>query len=189
MVRVPVPGRLGPRRQKEAMNGSVINSNVLLLNQNYEPLTVCSARRAIVMMFQGKVQLIETANGRKIRSVSSVFDLPSVVRLWHYRKVPHKRIMLTRKNVIARDHHRCQYCGTGKGPMTVDHIVPRMMGGGDTWDNLVCACFRCNNRKGNRTPEAAGMRLLKRPSRPSLIAFLQRNIRVAEQWRPYLFMD
>lgn len=170
-------------------NGSVINRSVLMLNQNYEPLTVCSARRAIVLMFQGKAEMIETADSLQIHTVDSAYDCPSVVRLWRYRKVPFKRIMLTRKNVIVRDRHRCQYCNHSKGPMTVDHIIPKTEGGGDTWENLVCACSRCNNKKGDRTPEEAGMRLLRRPRRPTLITFIQQNISVADRWRPYLFLD
>lgn len=171
------------------MAASVINRNVLMLNQNYEPLSMCSARRAIVLLFQGKVEMVSPADGLKIRTVDQAFSVPSVIRLWQYRKVPYKKIMLTRKNVINRDGHRCQYCGTSRGSMTVDHVIPRTLGGADTWENLVCACPRCNNRKGNRTPDEAGMKLLRRPFRPSLITFLQKNVQVADTWKPYLFMQ
>ena len=168
---------------------ALINRRVLLLNQNYEPLSVCSAKRAIVLVIEGKAELIAPADGLKLRTVSMAYSLPSVVRLWQYKKVPYKRIMLTRKNIIMRDDGRCQYCGTNKGPMTVDHVLPKRVGGRDTWHNLVCACARCNNKKGDRTPEQAGMKLLRRPSRPSYITFIQRNYGVADQWRPYLFLD
>ena len=168
---------------------SLINRRVLLLNQNYEPLSVCSARRAIVLVIEGKAELIAPADSLRLRTVTTSFALPSVVRLWHYRKVPYKQIMLSRKNVVMRDGNRCQYCGTTKGPMTVDHIIPRTMGGRETWTNLVCACSRCNNKKGDRTPEKAGMKLLRRPTRPSYIAFIRRNYGVSDQWRPYLFLD
>jgi len=171
-------------------NGSIINRNVLMLNQNYEPLTVCSARRAIVLLFQGKAEMIETANGLLIHTVSTSYDLPSIVRLWQYRRVPFKRIMLTRKNVITRDARRCQYCSTSKGPMTVDHVIPKTNNGSDSWENMVCACVKCNNKKGNRTPEQAGMKLLKKPTRPSHIQFIQRYVGVSDhRWRQYLFMD
>ena len=170
-------------------NGSVINRSVLMLNQNYEPLTVCTARRAIVLLFQGKAEMIATADSLKIRTVDKAFDCPSVVRLWRYRKVPYKRIMLTRKNVIVRDNHRCQYCGAAKGPMTVDHVIPKTEGGSDSWENLVSACTKCNNQKGDRTLEEAGMKLLKKPKRPTFITFIQRNNNIAAHWRPYLFMD
>ncbi len=178
-----------PVEEFEMNNGSVVNRNVLMLNQNYEPLTVCTARRAVVLLFQGKAEMIETADGLRIHTVTESYRVPSVVRLWRYRKVPHKRIMLTRKNILKRDGHRCQYCGSSKGPMTVDHVVPKTMDGTDTWDNLVCACARCNNRKGDQALEEAGMKLLKKPSRPTFITFIQRNIGIADRWRPYLFMD
>ena len=171
-------------------NGSVINRSVLMLNQNYEPLTVCSARRAIVLLFQGKAEMIEPADGLRIRTVRRDYALPSVVRLWRYRRVPYKRIVLTRKNIITRDGHRCQYCGVTRGPMTVDHVIPKTKGGGDSWDNMVCACVRCNNKKGDRTPEEAGMHLLRVPTRPTPITFIQRHVGVPDRrWRPYLFMD
>ncbi len=172
------------------MNGSIINRHVLLLNQNYEPLTVCSARRAIVLMFQGKAEMIQASDGLKIRTVTRSYALPSVVRLWQYRRVPYKRIMLTRKNIITRDGHRCQYCGATKGPMTVDHVLPKTRHGADSWENMVCACIKCNNKKGDRTLHEAGMTLLKRPTRPTNITFIQRHIGIPDhRWRQYLFMD
>jgi 5-methylcytosine-specific restriction endonuclease McrA len=172
------------------MANSLVNRHVLMLNQNYEPLTVCPARRALVLLFQGKAELVEKADGLKVRTVNRSFALPSVVRMWEYKRVPYKRIMMSRKNILLRDGHRCQYCGSRKGPMTIDHVVPRNKHGLDTWENLVTACVRCNNRKGNRTPDQAGMRLLRNPVRPSYVAFIQRHVGVTDQrWRPYLFMD
>ncbi len=161
-----------------------------MLNQNYEPLTICSAKRAFILVFQGKAEMIESADGLKLHSVNHAYALPSVVRLWQYKKVPYKRIMLTRKNILVRDGHRCQYCGTTKGPMTVDHVQPRTMHGSDSWENLVTACTSCNNRKGDQTPAQAGLTLIRRPTRPSYITFIQRYIGVADhRWRRYLFMD
>lgn len=172
------------------MDASLIHRNVLMLNQNYEPLTVCSAKRAIVLLFQGKAELIEAADGLHLRTIRTTYTLPSVVRLWQYRRVPYKRIMLTRKNIMVRDAHTCQYCGITRGPMTVDHVMPRTKKGPDSWENMVCACVKCNNRKGDRTPDEAGMPLRKRPTRPSHIHFIQRYIGVADhRWRQYLFMD
>ncbi|HWR83294.1 MAG TPA: HNH endonuclease [Candidatus Deferrimicrobium sp.] len=171
------------------MEATVVNRKVLMLNQNYEPLTICTARRAVVLMFEGKAEMIEKADGLRIRTVAASFALPSVVRLWHYRKVPHKRIMLTRKNILTRDGHHCQYCGGSKGSMTVDHLIPKRLGGQDAWENLVCACSRCNNKKGDRTPDEAGMKLIRRPIRPTYITFIQRNYGIADRWRPYLFVD
>lgn len=168
----------------------ITSNRVLVLNQNYEPLSVCSAKRAIIMQLLGKVEIVETYDGVRIHSVNSSMPLPSIVRLGGYIRVPYKKILLTRKNIIKRDGHMCQYCRDTQGPMTVDHITPKCFGGKDTWENMVCACEKCNNRKGDRLPEKAGMKLLKKPNRPSHIAFIQSFIGISDdRWRPYLFLD
>lgn len=162
----------------------------MVLNQNYEPLSVCSVRRAVVLLFLGKAQLIERRDGDMVRSISRVIPVPSVVRLGFYIRVPQKRVLLTRKNIVKRDGHRCQYCGETSGPMTVDHITPKIYGGRDSWENLVCACIRCNNLKGNRSLEEAGMRFLRIPKRPNHITFIQQFIGIADnRWKRYLFLD
>jgi 5-methylcytosine-specific restriction endonuclease McrA len=168
----------------------MIYRQVLVLNQNYEPLSICSVKRAVVMMYLRKAELIETLDGYKLRSQKTEIAVPSVIRLDYYVKVPGKRVMLTRKNVIKRDGSRCQYCGEKKGQMTVDHVVPKRYNGEDTWENLVCACQECNNKKGHQLPEKAGLRLIKRPRRPSHITFIQQNVgKSNHRWRPYVFMD
>jgi 5-methylcytosine-specific restriction endonuclease McrA len=168
----------------------MLNRNVLVLNQNYEPLSVCTARRAVVLVYLGKAEIIERCDGQVIRSISASIPLPSVVRLGFYIQVPHKRVLLTRKNVVKRDGHRCQYCGDSRGLMTVDHVIPKIYGGKDTWENLVCACIGCNNLKGNRTPEQAGFKLVREPRRPTHITFIQQFIGISDQrWKQYLFLD
>ena len=168
----------------------IANSWVLVLNQNYEPMSVCSARRAIVMQILGKVEVVETYDGVKVRSVSRAIPLPSVVRLGTYMKVPYKKILLTRKNIIKRDRHICQYCGDTEGSMTVDHVTPKSYGGTDTWENMVCACEKCNNQKSDRLPGMSGMRLVRQPRRPSHIAFIQSFIGISDdRWKPYLFLE
>jgi 5-methylcytosine-specific restriction endonuclease McrA len=163
---------------------------VLVLNQNFEPVSVCTVRRAVVMLYLGKAEIIETADGFVLRSQSSHIPVPSVIRLDFYVRVPSKRIMLTRKNIIKRDGGRCQYCGKKKPQMTVDHIITKIFGGRDTWENLVCACLECNNRKGHQTPEHSGLNLVRRPRRPNHITFIQQFIGVNDhRWRQYLFMD
>ena len=169
---------------------SALAGHVLVLNQNYEPLSVCSTRRAVVMMFLGKAEMIETCDGKQVRAVSCIYPVPSVVRLGLYIPLPRKRVMLSRKNIVKRDNHRCQYCGRVSGAMTVDHVVPRKLGGRDMWENLVCACIECNNRKGDRTPENAGMTPLRQPKRPDHLAYIQRFAGVDDLgWRRYLFLD
>jgi len=163
---------------------------VLVLNQNFEPISVCSVRRAAVMLYLGKAETIETSDGMVLRSEIARIPVPSVIRLDFYVKVPVKRIMLTRKNIIKRDGGRCQYCGKKKPQMTVDHVVPKIYGGTDTWENLVCACLECNNRKGHHTPEQLDMALIRRPRRPNHITFIQQFIGISDhRWRRYLFMD
>jgi 5-methylcytosine-specific restriction endonuclease McrA len=170
--------------------GASLSQHVLVLNQNFEPLSVCTARRAVVLVFLGKAEIVEPCDGLKVHSVGSTWTLPSVVRLGGYVQVPHKRILLSRKNILKRDGHRCMYCGSQQGRMTVDHILPKLRGGSDTWENLVCACHACNNRKGNRTPEEAAMPLLGRARRPNHITFIQQFIGIRDKrWRPYLFLD
>jgi len=169
---------------------SLLSGHVLVLNQNYEPLSVCSIRRAVVMMYLGKVELIERFDGQRIRSAYRSYPVPSVVRLGLYIHLPRKRVLLSRKNILKRDNHRCQYCGRTATPLTVDHVTPKKRGGKDDWDNLVCACLDCNNKKGNRTPEQAGMALLRPPKRPDHLTYIQRFAGAKDQrWRRYLFLD
>ena len=168
---------------------SVLSKQVLMLNCNYEPMSVVSAKKAIILLYLGKAELVERYD-HWVRSVTTRMPLPSIVRLVSYVRVPHKRIILTRKNILKRDGRQCQYCGTRTGPFTVDHVIPRDRGGQDTWENLVCACLRCNTKKGNRTPEEAGMRLLRKPRKPNHLFFIQHFIGVLdERWKPYLFMN
>ena len=163
---------------------------VLVLNQNYEPLSVCTTRRAVVLVFLGKAEVVERLDGRLVHATQRAFPIPSVVRLGLYIQRPHKKILLTRRNIIKRDGHRCQYCGQSRTAMTVDHIIPKNQGGADSWENLVSACIYCNNKKGDRTPEEAGMPLRRTPRRPNHITFIQRFIGLGDQrWKRYLFLD
>ena len=167
----------------------MLNSRVLVLNQNYEPMSVCSARRALILLYLEKAEMIER-NHEVVRSVSQAIPLPSIVRLSRLIHVPRKRILLNRKNIIKRDNHQCQYCGTTDGPVTVDHILPKDRGGGDTWENLVCACMNCNTKKRNRTPREAGMTLLKKPRKPGYLFFIQHFVGIPDdRWKPYLFVS
>ncbi len=167
----------------------LLQKKVLVLNQNYEPLTVCHAQRAVVLVVLGKAEIVERYDA-EVRSISVAVPLPSVVRLSMYIRAPRQEVALTRRNVLKRDGYRCMYCGSRRGPMTTDHVVPRSHGGGDAWTNLVCACVRCNNRKGNRTPEQAGMPLLRPPRRPHRFTQITFYSTIPDKrWRPYLFLD
>ncbi len=167
-----------------------LNAKVLILNQNYEPMSVISARKAIVLLFLGKAELLETSDGKLLHSVSMSMPFPSVLRLGIYVKIPYKNIILSRKNILRRDGHRCQFCGRGDIALTVDHVIPSSRGGEDTWENLVCACVRCNNRKGDRTPDEADMPLRRKPMRPNHVTFIRQFVgTVNERWKPYLFLQ
>ena len=168
----------------------MLSRHVLVLNQNYEPINVCSVRKATIMVFRGKALIVEHA-GQELRSISDRFPIPSVVRLVLYIRIPPKRMVLSKRNIIKRDGHQCQYCGATHATMTVDHVIPRTMGGGDTWENLVCACARCNNAKGYRSAEQVGMKLVRKPRRPNHVTFIRLMAGGVpdHRWKPYLFMD
>jgi len=143
-----------------------------------------------LLLFLTKAELVEEREDRYICSVSNYYPFPSVIRLSNYIKVPYKKIELSRKNVLRRDEYCCQYCGKKETDLTIDHIIPKSRGGVDSWENLVAACKKCNNKKGNRTPEEANMKLIKIPRRPNHILFIRQNVsKIEDKWKPFLFME
>jgi len=170
----------------------VLKRRVLVLNASYEPLHICSARRAIIMLFLGKAERVED-DSVEIHSPSITIRLPNVVRLSQFVKQPVKEFAFTRKNIIKRDRGRCQYCGREDPNLTIDHVIPLSRGGKHTWTNVVAACHRCNSIKGDRTPEQAGLKLLKAPREPGMIPYLHimTNIpkNVDSRWKKYLFWE
>ena len=138
------------------------SKKVLVLNASYEPLNICNWKRAVVLIFKGKAEQVEH-NGKVIYAN---FNIPTVIRLRKYIKIPYKEIPLTRKNLMYRDHFSCQYCACKTTALTIDHVIPRSRGGFDNWENVVASCQRCNVKKGNRTPREANMHLLKHPKIP-----------------------
>ena len=143
----------------------MLSSPVLVLNLDYQPINVCNARRALLLIVKGKAELL--ANGRgEVRSLRQVFALPSVIRLAYLVKRPFSKRKLSKKEVLLRDSHTCQYCGRKTKALTLDHVIPRRQGGNQSWENIVSACIPCNHRKAGRTPAEAGMNLLKRPQAP-----------------------
>ena len=145
---------------------SALGGHVLVLNQDYQALAVCSVERAMVLVWLQKAELVADRADRVLHSARAQFPWPTVVRLKRYIRVPYRRVLLTRRNVLRRDGHRCQYCGSAER-LTLDHVLPRSRGGKDAWENLVAACTPCNNKKSNRTPEEAGMRLRVVPFHPT----------------------
>lgn len=160
---------------------------VLVLNANFAPINVCTTRRALVMVLTGKASMVQNGRG-VIRSVSRTFQQPSVIRLGDMVKRPRPSVKLTKREVFRRDHYTCQYCGQSKKNMTLDHVLPRRMGGEHSWENLVTACADCNHRKGGRPPEHAGMRLLRKPKEPSSSAqyIFGKYVKKNQEWVPYL---
>ncbi|UCF37788.1 MAG: HNH endonuclease [Acidobacteriota bacterium] len=168
----------------------------LLLNTTYEPLQVVSWRRAVKMLFQEKVELVE-AYERKVRSVTLAVAVPSVIRLLHYVKVRpfHSQVRFNRPNLYGRDKYRCQYCGERlpAAELTYDHVIPVARGGRKSWENIVTCCVPCNRKKGDRTPEEVGFHLRKKPRAPigfpAKVRLLVAQVQAPECWKSYIFWE
>src|SRR3982750_3279403 len=164
---------------------------VLVLNASYEPINICAARRALVLVLKG-VAATEEHSGYAVRSSRRATPLPSVIRLLEYRRIPHQTRALSGKNILMRDRYTCQYCHKtlASAELTLDHVIPRSRAGESNWENLVACCNPCNNRKGNRTPEESGMKLARQP-RPFSLHTSRHLMRLLgksdDQWRKYLF--
>ena len=142
-------------------------ARVLVLNATYEPINVCTLRRAAVLLLKEKAELLERREGA-IHSEHMTMERPDVIRLVSYVRVPREahRRKITRRAVLARDAWTCQYCGSTKSGLTVDHVIPRSRGGKSVWGNIVAACASCNRRKGNRLPHEIQMHPKKSPKGP-----------------------
>lgn len=141
----------------------------MVLNANFEPIHVCSTRRAITLVLSGKADLVLNGRG-EIKTVSLTYPRPSIIRLEKMVKHPRLAVRLTKREILRRDGFICQYCGQKAPYLTVDHVIPRHLGGQHSWDNLVAACPPCNHHKGGRTMEQAHMRLLHQPAEPPATA-------------------
>jgi 5-methylcytosine-specific restriction endonuclease McrA len=163
-----------------------MRDKVLILNQDFSAIAVCTVTKAFLLVYLQKAEMVSKANGSVLRTISTTYPVPSVIRLQRYVRVPYYGISLSRHNVLRRDNFLCQYCGTSRN-LTLDHLLPRSRGGENTWLNIVTACSKCNSRKGDRTPEEAGLKLLRQPVKPSLNTFLQLHLNDAnEDWQVYL---
>ncbi|MCH8064143.1 MAG: HNH endonuclease [Chloroflexi bacterium] len=163
-----------------------MNSPVLVLNQNYQPLNVCNVRRAVVLLGRGKAEIIINGRGH-IRTISLLVQVPSVIRLVYMVKRPLVRRRLSRRAIFYRDGFRCQYCGKESKNMTLDHIMPRSRGGPHVWENVVSACIPCNHRKAGLTPKEANMRMLKKPTAPRPNPYYMFHHRsILEEWRQFM---
>ncbi len=170
---------------------TIASMRVLLLNSSYEPMQILTWQRALILFFQGKVEILEYYP-IFARSVRSNFQLPSILRLKRYiRLSPKHRVRFCRENVYIRDEYTCQYCGDEFSPrmLTLDHVVPASHNGKKSWTNVVTACRECNQKKADRTPKQANMPLLKDPLTPNWLPTLEHQIKwdnVPRSWLDFL---
>jgi 5-methylcytosine-specific restriction endonuclease McrA len=165
---------------------------VLVLNASYEPINICGARRALVLVLKG-IARTEEEHGLILHAQRSRVPMPSVIRLLEYRRIPHQTRALSRKNILLRDRNTCQYCSVvlPAGELTLDHVIPRSRGGNSTWENLVACCHACNRRKGNRMLHEIDDMVLLRDPRPFSLHTSRQIMRMLgrgdDRWRKYLF--
>ena len=164
-----------------------MNEAVLVLNANFQPINITSTYRAINLVLAEKATLVMNGRGY-IHSVSQAFPLPSVIRLNRMVKRPRPIVKLTRREIFRRDNFTCQYCGRKVSNLTIDHVIPKHLGGATTWQNVVTACSRCNHLKGGMTPEQSGMHPLSAPHvPPSTAAYLfGRHLNQNQEWQEFL---
>jgi 5-methylcytosine-specific restriction endonuclease McrA len=181
----PAPARSASRQEHQRRGPAV--GRVLVLNATFEPINVCTVRRAVVLLLKEKAEVIEHAEW-ELHSATASMSRPVVIRLVTYVRIPrdtHRR-KITRRAVFARDDWTCQYCGS-RSNLTVDHVVPRSKGGASSWENIVASCAPCNRRKGNALARQVGMRLLRQPRSPSSHVFIQvATPSIPAAWRTYL---
>lgn len=170
-------------------NPSDLNQEVLVLNSDYAPLNVCNIKRAIALVFLGKVDVLHNDH-KTVHSLRGDFVAPSVVRLKSHIRRPMPELRLSRRSVLARDHYTCQYCGQVAKELTIDHVIPKRLGGPTTWENLVCCCRKCNTKKSDKTLQQVGFILARQPRKPRYVPFLSltKFAQGAKRraWRDYL---
>jgi len=159
----------------------------LVLNATHMPINITSWQRAMTLLYKGRAAAV-VYNGKMI---NGRFRLPEIIRLSKYVPRPYTDVVLSRRNIYLRDNHTCQYCGKAGSNLTIDHVVPKSRGGADSWENMVVCCARCNNRKGSKTPEEAGLKLITLPYRPpsTLYLHMTRLAGVPQSWYNYFFNE
>ena len=186
---------------------SVLDSSVLVLNRLYQPVNITTVRRAFTLLYQGTAKAIDRSfqtfdfeswaalsaevhsEADIVKTVSKAIRVPRVIILQVYDRFPHLHVRFSRQNIYLRDKNTCQYCGQRlpRSELNLDHVIPRSRGGRTTWENIVCSCIDCNLDKGGRTPQEAGMSLLRRPGRPRWSPFERGEGKYTyEDWRPFL---
>ena len=182
---------------------------VLVLNRLWQAVNICTARRALTLLFEGRAQVVFQNEGGAFRTfdfgewrdfshrddadnqvgtVTFRIGVPQVILLMMFDRFPRKEVKFTRYNIFERDRNTCQYCGKvfDRRDLNLDHVIPRERGGPTSWENIVCSCIPCNARKANRTPIEASMRLVRKPARPKWRPFVQVNYKGHSSWRHFL---
>lgn len=190
---------------------SYLNQHVLVLNRLWQAVNICTARRALTLLFQGHAEVVLSNNDgsfetfdfnewhdfsqqqpdpESIHTVSFKIRVPRVILLVFYDRLPKKEVKFTRHNIFERDKNTCQYCGRvcDRNDLNLDHVIPRDRGGPTTWENIVCSCVECNTQKGNRTPVEAGLHLIRKPKRPKWRPFIQINFSLQhhDSWKHFV---
>jgi 5-methylcytosine-specific restriction endonuclease McrA len=193
------------------MDGACLNQQVLVLNRLWQAVNVCSVRRALTLLFAGHAQVVfsddngsfetysfnewkDLSNAQPhpdcISTVSFRIRIPRVILLLVYDRLPKKEVKFTRHNIFERDQNTCQYCGRvfDRKDLNLDHVIPRDRGGPTTWENVVCSCISCNTRKANRTPQEAGMTLIRKPRKPKWRPFLEFRLSLPQHdsWKHFI---
>ena len=168
-----------------------MNQEVLVLNSDYEPLNVCNLRRAVILIYLGKADVLHASESDSASYASDIWgEVPSVVKLRYHVRRPLPDLKLSRRSIFARDNFTCQYCGAQSRDLTIDHILPKRHGGPMTWDNLVACCRRCNTKKGDKMLQHTGMKLMRQPRRPRYVPYISLTKYVSgtknDIWRSYL---
>ncbi|MBX7158585.1 MAG: HNH endonuclease [Verrucomicrobiae bacterium] len=188
----------------------LLSQQVLVLNRLWQAVNICTVRRAFILLYGGHAQVVDgvgndfrTFGYREwhdfsqdytgtdvVRAISLKIRIPKVIVLLFYDRFPRKEVKFTRQNIYERDKNRCQYCGEifDRDELNLDHVIPRDRGGKMTWENIVCSCIACNTKKGNRTPQEASMRLIRKPQRPRWRPVLHMSFskQVEESWKHFL---
>ncbi|MDR3707717.1 MAG: HNH endonuclease [Capsulimonadaceae bacterium] len=168
-----------------------MNQEVLVLNSDFEPLNVCNLRRAVVLVYMGKADILHTdEHASPMQLADGSVAAPSVVKLRYHVRRPLPELKLSRRSIFARDNYTCQYCGHQSRDLTIDHILPKRHGGDMRWDNLVACCRKCNTKKGDKLLSQTGMKLMRPPRRPRYVPYIALTKYVNgtknDIWRNYL---
>ncbi len=165
----------------------LLEEPVLILNVTFEPIHVCSTKRALALVLSGKAEIVVNGRGT-IRSAVTSFEIPSVIKLSHMVRRPRSRVALSKREILRRDDYTCQYCGRKMRVLTLDHVIPRRYGGPHTWTNLVAACSPCNRRKGGKLPAEAEMVLRRLPFEPNPTAAYRfgTHLEQRQEWAQFI---